>query len=67
MKHTNSFHLLIDPVYGPNSKYFWPGSYIDATNYINDSTGPPTYVSGNVFLEKYAKEFSGVLAYREVT
>ena len=64
MKHTNSFH---DPVYGPNSKYFWPGSYIDATNYIKDSTGPPTYVSGDAFLEKYAEEFSGVLAYREVT
>ena len=60
--HTDSFHLLIDPVYGPNSQYFWPGSYLDAIHYIMDPTRPPVYVSGDAFLEKY-----GVLAYRDST
>jgi hypothetical protein len=64
---TDSFHLLIDPVYGPNSQYFLPGSYEDAEVYLSVPTGPPVYVSGEEFLEEYAEEFSGVLAYRDST
>ena len=64
---TDSFHLLIDPVYGPNSKYFWPGSYLDAEDYIMAPTRLPVYVSGEAFLEKYADELSGVLPYRDST
>ena len=62
-----SFQLLIDPVYGPDSKYFWPGRYTHARSYITDPTRPPVYVSGQEFLEEYAEEFSGVLDYREST
>ena len=65
--HTDSFHLLIDPVYGPNSQYFWPGSYLDAGHYIMAPTRPPVYVSGEAFLEEYADELSGVLPYRDST
>jgi hypothetical protein len=65
--HTDSFHLLIDPVYGPNSQYFWPGSYLDAGHYIMAPTRGPVYVSGDAFLEEYAEELSGVLAYRDST
>jgi hypothetical protein len=64
---TDSFHLLIDPVYGPNSQYFWPGSYLDARQYIMDPIRGPVYVSGDAFLENYAEELSGVLAYRNST
>ena len=63
----DSFHLLIDPVYGPNSQYFWPGSYLDAGDYMNAPTRGPVYVSGEEFLEEYAEELSGVLAYRDST
>ena len=62
-----SFQLLMDPVYGPNSKYFWPGQYVDAQNYVTDPTDFPAYVSGEEFLEMYAARFSGVLDYRELT
>lgn len=62
-----SFQLLMDPVYGPNSKYFWPGQYLDAENYVTDPTRLSTYVSGEEFLEMYAERFSGVLNYREST
>ena len=65
--HTDSFYLLIDPVYGPNSQYFWPGSYLDARHYIKAPTRGPVYVSGEEFLEEYAEELSGVLAYRDST
>ena len=65
--NTDSFHLLIDPVYGPNSQYFWPGSYLDAEDYIMAPTRLPVYVSGEAFLEKYADELSGVLPYRDST
>ena len=44
-----SFQLLIDPVYGPHSKYFWPGRYADARTYMTDPTRSPTYVSGDEF------------------
>ena len=59
--------LLIDPVYGPNSKYFSPGRHVHARKYIIDPTRLPVYVSGEEFLEIYAEEFSGVLDYREFT
>ena len=62
-----SFQLLIDPVYGPNSKFFWPGRYAHARNYVTDPTRLPAYVSGEEFLEMYAARFSGVLDYREST
>ena len=62
-----SFQLLMDPVYGPNSKYFWPGQYLDAENYVTDPTRLPAYVSGEEFLEMYAARFSGVSDYLEST
>ena len=62
-----SFQLLINPVYGPHSKYFWPGPYTDASSYVTDPTRSPTYVSGEEFLEMYTDNYSGVLDYREST
>ena len=62
-----SFQLLMDPVYGPNSKYFWPGQYVDAQDYVTDPTRLPAYVSGEEFLEMYAARFSGVSDYLEST
>ena len=61
------FQLLIDPVYGPNSKYFWPGSYSDASSYVLTPVRISPYVSGKQFLEIYAEDFSGVEAYLEST
>jgi hypothetical protein len=61
------FHLLSDPVYGPNSKYFWPGSRWDASSYIASPIRIPSYVSGEEFLENYEDEFSGVEDYIEST
>ena len=62
-----SFELLTDPVYGPNSKYFWPGRYSDARSYIFTSLRISPYVSGEEFLEIYAESASGVEAYIEST
>jgi hypothetical protein len=62
-----SFQLLIDPVYGPNSKYFWPGSWTDAESYVVSPVRISPYVSGKEFLEIYAESFSGVLSYLEST
>ena len=62
-----SFQLLIDPVYGPDSKYFWPGRYTHASSYVTDPSRSPIYVSGEEFLEEYADEYSGVLDYCELT
>ena len=67
MEDQGPFQLLIDPVYGPDSKYFWPGRYIHADNYVSAPTRLPAYVSGEEFLEMYAERFSGVLDYREST
>ena len=61
------FELLIDPVYGPNSKHFWPGSCADATEYALSAIRISPYVPGNKFLEVYAETFSGVLDYLEST
>lgn len=62
-----SFELLIDPVYGPNSKFFWPGSCADARDYVLSPVRISSYVLGNKFLEIYAKNFSGVFDYLEST
>ena len=62
-----SFQLLIDPVYGPNSKYFWPGRYSNASSYVLSPVRISPYVSGKQFLEIYAESFSGVEAYIEST
>ena len=56
-----------DPVYGPTSKHFWPGSYLHAKNYVLSPTHPPAYVPGAKFLEMYDEEFSGVADYLEST
>ena len=60
-----SFELLIDPVYGPNSKFFWPGSFADASDYVLSPVRISSYVSGEEFLEMYVESFSGVLDYRQ--
>ena len=62
-----SFQLLIDPVYGPNSKYFWPGKYWQASCYVLTPVRISPYVSGKDFLEIYAESFSGVEDYLEST
>ena len=62
-----SFQLLIDPVYGPQSKFFWPGGYMEAEYYVRTPTHSPVYVSGEEFLEMYLESFSGVLSYLEST
>ena len=62
-----SFQLQIDPVYGLNSKYFWPGSYADARSYVLTPVRISPYVSGKQFLEIYAESVSGVDAYLELT
>ena len=61
------FQLHIDPVYGPNSKYFWPGSWLYASSYVLTPVRISPYVSGRQFLEIYAESFSGVKAYIEST
>ena len=61
------FQLLIDPVYGPHSKFFWPGSYLNAEDYVSVPTHPPAYVSGEEFLDMYVDTFSGASDYREST
>ena len=52
-----------DPVYGPTSKHFWPGSYLYATTYVLSPTHLSTYVSGEEFLEMYDDQFSGISDY----
>ncbi|KAI9703992.1 MAG: hypothetical protein M1812_008330, partial [Candelaria pacifica] len=61
------FELLNDPVYGPNSKYFWPGSHMHASSYVASPVRISSYVSGEEFLETYAESFSGVANYLEST
>ena len=54
------FQLLIDPSVWPNSKYFWPGRYSNASSYVLSPVRISPYVSGKQFLEIYAESFSGV-------
>ena len=61
------FHLLPDPVYGPQSKYFWPGSRWEASSYVLTPVRLSPYVSGEGFLEIYKEDFSGVLNYVDAT
>lgn len=58
---------VYDPVYGPTSEHFWPGSGLHAKDYVLSATHPPVYVSGEEFLEIYEDRFSGVSDYLEST
>ena len=66
-KGQGPFQSLIDPVYGPNSKYFWPGSRWEASSYVLTPVRLSPYVSGEDFLEIYKEDFSGVSDYLEST
>ena len=54
MEGQGPFQLLIDPVYGPQSKYFWPGSCWEASCYVVSPVRISLYVSGKDFLQIYA-------------
>jgi hypothetical protein len=64
MDEKTRLEILNDPVYGPNSPFFWPGTVWHAENFV--FYGRPVYYrSTKDFLENYEYNYSGVEGYIE--
>ena len=64
MDEKTRLEILNDPVYGPNSPFFWPGTVWHAENFVFYGR-PVYYTSTKDFLENYKYNYSGVEGYIE--
>jgi hypothetical protein len=64
MDEKSRLAILNDPVYGPNSQFFWPGTVWHAKNFVFYDQSV-NYRSTKEFLEKYRDNYSGVEGYIE--
>jgi hypothetical protein len=65
MDERTRLEILNDPVYGPNSPFFWPGTRSHAEEFA--FCDPFDCRSTKDFLENYENDYSGVVFYIEDT